>query len=73
MAAEAGWDGLRAIFSDALGDGVWERAVNLVPDDWEEEEALEAFETMLAAPEESEHLWLLLSPGRYSAAPMRRP
>ena len=73
LAAEAGWDGLRAIFSDTLGDDVWERAVNLVPDDWEEEEALDAFERMLAAPEESEYVWLLLSPGRYSTTPLRRP
>ena len=40
--------------------------------DWEEEEALDAFERMLAAPEESEYVWLLLSPGRYSTTPLRR-
>ena len=45
----------------ALGDGAWAKAVNSVPDDWEEEEALEALSDLLRRPHQSEHARLLLS------------
>ena len=58
----AGWEGMQALIGEALGGGAWQRAVNAVPDDWEEEQALEAFEELLSRPDETAHLWLLLSP-----------
>uniref|UniRef100_A0A7S3BLY8 Uncharacterized protein n=1 Tax=Haptolina ericina TaxID=156174 RepID=A0A7S3BLY8_9EUKA len=57
-----GWDALRSIFVAAVGDSVWSRAVNLVPDDWEEEQALAAFADILHDPVGSKHAWLLVSP-----------
>ena len=56
-----GWDGLQEAIERALGDGAWARAVNSVPDDWEEEEALEALADMLRRPMQSEHALLLLT------------
>lgn len=55
-----GWDGLQEAIEAALGDGTWARAVNLVPDEWEEEEAIEAFSDILLRPETSEHVHLLV-------------
>ena len=59
-ACASGWDGMQAVIERVLGDGSWARAVNSVPDDWEEEEALEAISDLLRNPAESEHAWLLL-------------
>ena len=56
-----GWEGLMQIIEYALGDGAWARAVNAVPDEWEEEDALEALSDALLRPNESEHAWLLLA------------
>lgn len=61
-AIDDGWDGIGDLISQALGDGAWQRAVNSVPDEWEEDEALGAFEDVLNAPSTSDFIWLLLSP-----------
>jgi hypothetical protein len=58
-AIAAGWDGLQELLESVLGDGSWARAVNSVPDDWEEEEALEAISGLLRSPRTSQHMWLL--------------
>ena len=54
-----GWDGLQGLFQTELGDDMWAQAVDAVPDDWEEEQALEALADLLRRPTESEHFWLL--------------
>ena len=60
QACDGGWDGMQEAIEVALGDGAWARAVNSVPDDWEEEEALEAISDLLRRPLESTHVYLLL-------------
>jgi len=59
-ACAGGWDGLQEVIESVLGDGTWARAVNSVPDEWEEEEAIEAFCDLLQHPETSKHVLLLL-------------
>ena len=59
-ACASGWDGMQVIIEKVLGDGSWARAVNSVPDDWEEEEAIDAISQLLRNPTESEYIWLLL-------------
>ena len=43
-----------------FGAPAWERALNRVPNEWEEEEAIVAFCELLNAPRQSKNLWLLL-------------
>lgn len=56
-----GWDGLQELLGEAVGNGAWMRAVNALPDEWEEEEALEALADLLQRPNHSSHMWLLLA------------
>ena len=60
VAIELGFDGLQDLIESVLGDGSWARIVNSVPDDWDEEEALNAIADLLRRPARSEHAWLLL-------------
>jgi hypothetical protein len=55
-----GWDGLQEAFELVLSKGMWARAVCSVPDEWEEQEAIEAFCDLLQHPETSKHIGLLL-------------
>ena len=55
-----GWDGLQEAFEMVLSKGMWARAVCSVPDDWEEQEAIDAFCDLLQHPETSKHVGLLL-------------
>jgi hypothetical protein len=59
-ACVSGWDGMQKLIEDTLGDGSWARAISSVPDEWEEEEAIDAIVDLLNRPNESEHAWLLL-------------
>ena len=54
-----GWDGLQDAIEGVLGDGAWGRCVNNVPDEWEEEEALDAIADLLRQPKRTPFLWLL--------------
>ena len=58
-AIKEGWDGLETLIEAELGDGAWTRTVTAVPDEWEEDEALEALADVLRRPTQSQHLWLL--------------
>ena len=58
-AVRAGWDGLQDTIEATLGDSAWARCVNRVPDEWEEEEALDAIADLLRRPATTEHIWLV--------------
>ena len=60
-ASAGGWDGISELVAELLGGDVWERALNGVPDDWEEEQAQDNILDALRRPDESPHFALFLS------------
>ena len=67
-ACEQSWDGLAELVSELLGGDAWERTLMHVPDEWEEEQALESIGDALRRADASPHFWLLLSAGPQGGA-----
>lgn len=63
-----GLDGMRALVEATLGAQVWMRALHNAPDEWEEDQMVDAMTSALCAPSHSRTLWLLAVPSKYERA-----
>ena len=61
-ACDGGMEGVSSLIIETLGAPAWDQALAMIPDEWEEEEALAALRELLRAPQTAEHLeWLVVT------------
>jgi hypothetical protein len=68
-----GWDGLQELVDAVIGEGTFARALNAIPDEWEEDEALSVLGGLLREPNQSQHVWLLQKAPASSTLPSKAP
>ena len=67
-ATAGGLDAIAKLIGDVLGTNVWARAITNAPDEWEEEDFVNAMHEAILRPKDSPHLWMLAKPTKYEKA-----
>ena len=67
-ATAGGLDTIAKYIGEVLGTNVWARALNNAPDEWEEEDFVQAMHEAILRPKDCPHLWVLAKPTKYERA-----